>query len=131
LPFRRLVPLRIPSGWAVEFNNFVELESPGALSQSHRDAYLSQDLLRIRSMAPETWHTAGHAVHVGWFPDRDPAGAYTLSVETGAAVTVVELTTAHAPVIRDAVELCLNRLNEGAAPDFIQRLVDDATQGLS
>jgi hypothetical protein len=131
LAFRRLVPLRIPSGWAVVFNNFVDLEAPARLSPSDRDAYLGQDLLAIRSMAPETAHTAGHALYVGWFPERDPAGAYTLTVDTASDTTGIELTSPHAEVIRDAVELCLNRLNEGAGPEAIQGLIDEATRGLS
>jgi hypothetical protein len=64
---------------------------------------------------------------VGWFPERDPRGAYTLRAgRQEVAGTDIELTSAHPEVVRDAIELCLNRLNEGAPPAEIQRLLDEA-----
>jgi hypothetical protein len=129
VPFRRLVPLRIPSGWAVEFNNFAELDPPETLSAEDRDAYLSQDLLAIRSMARDDWPSSGYVLFVGWYPDGDPAGSYALRLSGAGAGSggEVHLDTVHAEIVRDAIELCLHRLNEGASPERIQQLLDDAT----
>lgn len=127
--FRPLVPLRIPSGWEVRFNNFVEIEDD--MDASERAAYLSQDLLSIRSTAPEGSPAAGWALDLGWRPDGDPDGAYRLVLLDPEGGRASGLESRHAEVARDAVAVCLNRLNEGAAPELIQGLLDDATKGLS
>ncbi len=115
--FRPLVPLRIPSGWLVVFNNLVELPSLETLTADERDAYLSQDLLSLQSSAP-----AGHVIDVGWRPDGDPSGSYRLRVVTEPGSTVaVRLDTRDLGAIRDAIELCALRLNEGMSVDAIQQ----------
>jgi hypothetical protein len=125
---RHLVPLRIPSGWAVEFNNFVELGRPESLSAGDRDAYLAQDLLSIRSTAPEGANASGLILDVGWRPDGDPAGRYLLQVvranwdETG-----IELASRRSEIIRDAIEVCLHRLNAGDPPQRVQQILVEAT----
>jgi hypothetical protein len=128
MAFRHLVPLRIPSRWAVDFNNLVELEAPEALSDADREAYLSQDLLSLRSTAPEGAHTSGLVVDVGWRPDGDPAGQYLLHVVgPGWDETGIELATRSLAVIRDAIELCLHRLNGGDPPARVQEILVEAT----
>jgi hypothetical protein len=127
--FRPLIPLRIPSGWEVRFNNFVEL--PGDLGARERAAYLSQDLLSIRSTAPEGAPTAGWELDLGWHPDGDPAGVYRLTLIDPDGRPAARLESVYAEVARDAVAVCLNRVNEGAGPELIQRLLNDATQSLS
>jgi len=127
--FRPLIPLRIPSGWEVGFNNFVELgDAPDA---QDRAAYLTQDLLSIRSTAPEGAPGAGWELDLGWRPDGDAAGAYRLVLVDAGGESRVRLESRHAEVIRDAVALCLNRLNEGTPAEQIQQLLDDATRDLS
>ena len=131
MPYRPLIPLRIPAGWEVRFNNFVELGRAGALGPEDRDAYLSQDLLAIRSTAP-AGPSAGYALDVGWSADGDPTGEYRLAVfAPGAQSAAIRLRSPSADVIRDAVAVCLNRLNEGAPVEKIQGLLDDATRHLS
>jgi hypothetical protein len=131
LPYRPLIPLRIPAGWEVRFNNFVELGPPEALAPEDRDAYLSQDVLAIRSTAP-AGPSAGYALDVGWSADGDPTGEYRLTVfGPGAQSAAIRLASSSAEVIRDAVAVCLYRLNEGAPPERIQGLLDDATRHLS
>jgi hypothetical protein len=131
LPYRPLIPLRIPAGWEVRFNNFVELGPIDALAPEDRDAYLSQDVLAVRSTAP-AGPSAGYALDVGWTADGDPTGEYRLAVfAPGAQSAAIRLESPSADVIRDAVAVCLNRLNEGASPELIQTLLDDATSHLS
>lgn len=128
MPFRLLVPLRIPSGWEVVFNNLVELPLVDALSAEERDAYLTQDLLSLRSSAPPGSPSAGLTIDVGWSPHGDAAGAYRLRVvgESWSDV-LIRLDSAHLEVIRDAIGLCASRLNEGSSAATIQALLDDAT----
>ena len=127
--FHPLIPLRIPSGWEVAFNNFVEL---GDVPDAHdRAAYLTQDLLSVRSTAPEDTPAAGWELDVGWYPDGDAGGAYRLVLVDADGEPAVRLESRHAEIVRDAVALCLNRLNEGAPADQIQQLLDGATRDLS
>ena len=115
----------------MRFNNFVELGPPETLGPEDRDAYLSQDVLAIRSTAP-AGPSAGYALDVGWSADGDPAGEYRLAVfRPGAESAAIRLASSSAEVIRDAVAVCLNRLNEGASPEKIQGLLDEATRNLS
>lgn len=118
--FRRLVPLRIPSCWEVAFNNFVELGDPEALDAAAREAYLSQDLLMLRSPR--------YVLELGWRPDGDPAGSYRLTVVTPDwENTGIELMTRGAPVVRDAIELILHGLNAGDTPEQMQAKLVEAT----
>lgn len=120
MPFRRLVPLRIPSSWEVTFNNFVEIDDPASLDAAERDAYLSQDLLSLRSPR--------YVLDLGWRPDGDPAGSYRLAVMTPEwEDTGIELVTRSAPVVRDAIELILHGLNAGDAVQRIQAKLTAAT----
>jgi hypothetical protein len=127
--FRPLVPLRIPSGWEVVFNNLVELPPVDALTALERDAYLAQDLLSLRSSAPAGSPSAGLTIDVGWSPDGDASGAYRLRVvgESWSDVAI-RLDSTHVEVIRDAIALCASRLNEGSSVATIQSLLDDATR---
>jgi hypothetical protein len=119
---RHLVPLRIPSGWAVEFNNFVELGPPRSLSAADRDAYLTQDLLSLRSNA------GGLILDVGWRPDGDPGGRYLLEVvRADGEETGIELASRRSEIIRDAIEVCLHRLNAGDSPKRVQQILVEAT----
>ena len=82
-----LVPLRIPAGWAVVFNIFVETADVAALSPADRDGYLSADLLSIEQLrfAGGRWETDrdGVLVDLGWSTPGDPAGEYVLTVLLG------------------------------------------------
>ena len=126
--FRPLVPLRIPSGWEVVFNNLVELPPVERLTAEERDTYLAQDLLSLRSSAPAGSPSAGYTIDVGWSPDGDASGSYGLRVVGKSwSDVVIHLDSAQVEVIRDAIGLCANRLNEGSSVATIQTLLDEAT----
>ena len=112
----RLVPLRIPAGWTVVTNAFVDIEDPGALTKDEQAAYLAQDLLQLR---------AGNLIlDVGWTPDGDPAGRYRLElVEAGWARTFVRLEHRSAGFIREAIDLCLAELARDADPESLEQLL--------
>jgi hypothetical protein len=83
--FRPLVPLRIPSGWAVVFNIFVELDEP--VTPWDVDAYLSDDILLIVPVVfSEGRWTSGHSgwlIDLGWSAPGDPVGEYVLTILNG------------------------------------------------
>ena len=75
----RLQPLRIPTGWVVEYNQFLDLD-PDASSLDHDSAVacFKQDLLQL--VLPRH----NRLVDVGWYPDGDLAGgAFRLVVYDG------------------------------------------------
>ena len=129
LQFYPLVPLRIPSGWEVSFNNLVELPPVESLTAEDRDAYLSQDLLSLQSRAPVGTPSAGYVIAVGWRPDGDPAGSYRLHViKESWSDIVVRFESVRLDVICEAIGLCASRLNEGARVDAIQAQLHDVTE---
>lgn len=83
---RPLVPLRIPTGWVVGFNRFVDLD-PDDLDPDEADAHLSQDLLWIEQVGfgePGWRRFEGRwTMDVGWYPDADVTGTYRLVVLPG------------------------------------------------
>jgi hypothetical protein len=112
----RLVPLRIPAGWTVVVNSFVEIDDPHALGQAERDALLSQDLLQLR---------AGDLIlDLGWTPDGDADGAYRLELVRGDwEETLLRFQAPAAETMRHAVELCLGQLARDADPASLQALL--------
>jgi hypothetical protein len=106
---RRLVPLRIPSGWTVVFNAFVEIEDARALDEAEREALLSQDLLQLR---------AGDLIlDLGWGPEGDAGGRYRLELARGDwDETLLRLEHPSAALMRDAIDLCLGQARPRRRP---------------
>jgi hypothetical protein len=72
---KSLQPLRIPSGWQISFNIFMEID-PLLQDINNFDPGLdfSQDLLQINNLQKDI------TVDLGWYPDHDPTGEYKISV---------------------------------------------------
>lgn len=96
----RLVPLRIPAGWTVVVNSFVE---------DATDELLSEDLLQLR---------AGE-LHLDLGFSR---GRYRLELTEGET-THVRLEHPSAEYVRAAVDLILAELARDAEPASLQRLL--------
>jgi hypothetical protein len=110
----RLVPLRIPAGWTVVVNSFVELDDPRRLSDAQREAHLSQDLLQLR---------AGDLfLDLGWAPEGDAGGRYRLALTEGEQ-THLRLENPSAEYVRNAIDLVLAELSRNAEPASLQRLL--------
>jgi hypothetical protein len=58
-----VMPLRIPTGWAVRYNGFFEAENPGLLE--------SQDLLWLEQVDSSTGVCTGLFVDLGWYGSRE------------------------------------------------------------
>jgi hypothetical protein len=109
---RRLVPLRLPAGWTVVTNAFVELDDPSTLTEAERTAHLAQDLLQLR---------AGDLIlDLGWVPDGDPNGHYRLELVRGNwDQTLLRLEHPSPAYMRDAIDLCLGELARDADPEAL------------
>ncbi|WZO98978.1 hypothetical protein EP7_000569 [Isosphaeraceae bacterium EP7] len=69
-----LQPLRIPAGWAVLSHDLREIDpSPEAFAGS----WLREDLLHLRNGRTDVF------VDVGWYPEGDPDGEYSVVVHRG------------------------------------------------
>jgi hypothetical protein len=66
-----LQPLRIPTGWKVEWNTFLDVE-PTFESGDHESMGFSEDLLQLSNK----WSSV--LLDLGWYPDCDPHGAFRL-----------------------------------------------------
>lgn len=82
------MPLRIPQGYAVCFNEFYDIVP---FSHSDKDfllvsGYFKEDILQISKMDVEDGRWIIPEEHLiidlGWYPDGDPDGQYTLKLAT-------------------------------------------------
>lgn len=119
-----LVPLRIPPGWAVLFNNFVELPPYEEMTPEDADAYLSDDLLSIAAVryGPDGWGTdpAGAAIDLGWTPAADVGGRYTLTALVGGwDEPIAVFQHRDRDLVRRAIDAALGALLPGAPVDRV------------
>jgi hypothetical protein len=119
-----LVPLRVPSGWAVVFNTFVDLPDFDALDAQDADAYLSQAILSIVATrtTPDGWQASpdGAAVFLGWLPDGDVTGSYVVTVVVGdLAQPTTVFRHRDRDLIRRAIEVALATMLPGVTVDAL------------
>jgi hypothetical protein len=85
--FPPLFPLRIPSGWAVIFNIFVDLSTSEEINKELADRYLSDDILSIEQvrLVDGRWQTIsdGAIIDLSWTKPGDPNGLYSLNILRG------------------------------------------------
>lgn len=74
----KLMPLRIPTSWAITYNSFLDV-SPGG---DHHAWYFTEDLLQMEKMDLKDgkWILLPNAtlIDLGWYPDGDLQGSYRL-----------------------------------------------------
>lgn len=126
---RELLPLRIPNGWAVIFNNFVEFDELEDLDPMEVESYLSQDILTISQFRPTEsgWATTpqGLILDVGWRPDGDLSGEYRMRVVDVDWDVKLRFEHRSPRVVRYAVETCLRLLSEGTAVGDVAAYIRD------
>jgi hypothetical protein len=115
-----LMPLRIPSGWAVTYNvYFAEVPMEVHDGRIVNFEYFKEDLLTIRQLTVSDGHhevdRAGWLLDLGWYPDADPGGAYTLTLVRGQWTdgVVLRVRARDAQTIRSAIERALDGLLRG------------------
>ena len=124
----RLVPLRVPSGWAVLLNHFAE-EDPVVVGDSIiNDLYFSEDILWIHSMrlAGDNFELEleGYSLDLGWYPASDPNGKYKLRfMRRNWENIIVETESVNRQEIRAVAELCLSLASEGIEDAELSRKI--------
>ncbi|MEV0775071.1 hypothetical protein [Streptomyces sp. NPDC050428] len=129
---RALVPLRIPSGWAVLFNIFVEFPDDDPPTPAEVSAYLSEDILLVQ---PVSYTGSGWAVDtdpsrwfidLGWYSSGDPDGTYRLClVRDGWNEVPVRFEHRDCHAVQKAFNTLTAMLAEGSGTELIARVLDD------
>jgi hypothetical protein len=78
-----LIPLKVPSGWAVLYNQCFNNEDMIVLKgKIQNDISFKEDILSIAQVeyidSEYRILNSGYWVDLGWYPDRDPSGQYRL-----------------------------------------------------
>lgn len=118
---RKPVPLRISSGWAVVFNIFVEWSREDPADVAEAMSFLSEDILSVEQVrgvgGGRATDPGGTIIDLGWAPNGDIDGEYTLSVLRGGwDGDVVELQHPDWRVVRDALDLTFAKLVGNRSP---------------
>ncbi len=117
-----ILPLRIPSGFAVCYNRFHDVEPMTREDSSvlKNWDYFTQDLLQITKMEMSEGKWAmpvqqKYVINLGWYPDGEKDGAYTLTVEWGSEkgdwVTKREFSSPDRFEIRETLESWMKEMS--------------------
>ena len=126
----RLYRLRLPGGCAVTYNSaFADVPMEVRDGQIVNFDYHKEDLLMIRQITTRSgdWQIdpAGWLVDLGWYPDSDPEGAYTINVVRGNWDELLfRVTNRDGEIIRTAIERILDGLTRGQAIPLLCAAVD-------
>lgn len=123
--YSKLVPLNIPSGWAIIHNAFGD-EDPlirdGGIVNFH---FYNEDLLLIKPITLEGTSTTvdqqGYTFKLGWFPHGNPHGCYRLTLWKGEAEgAVFQYESRERQTIRRVIERCFQLMMNGVHADQIE-----------
>jgi hypothetical protein len=129
--YKQLVPLRIPSGWAIVHNSFGDVDPVICDGVIANNEFYNEDLLSIESILfdGESWATdkSGYLLDVGWYPDSDPQGSYRLTLLRGGWDNIIaELKSIEREKIREWIEVCLDLILQGIEGEALLRLINSA-----
>lgn len=121
-----LVPLRIPSRWAVIRNHFVDEDPVIRDGRFVNNEYFTQDVLSIETLRyePGRWvnNRGGHIIDLGWYPDSDPNGQYRFVLLRGDWDNVIaQIESRDRQVIRLAIENAMEMVRQGIDDAEISR----------
>ena len=123
-----LMPLRIPSTWAILHNSFGD-EDPIVRDESIVNSeYYNEDLLWIQRIQPTStnWVTDpnGHILDLGWYPDADPKGTYRITLIRGNwSNELLKYESKERQKIRAIIERCLDLIIQGIGDQEIPHLL--------
>jgi hypothetical protein len=108
----KLMPLKIPSTWAVIYNSFADEDLIIQDKRISNSNFYQEDLLSIERIffVDNIWHTLpmGHVLDLGWYPGADPNGRYRLTLLRGDWDNVIlQFESKDRQRIREVVEQCL------------------------
>jgi hypothetical protein len=133
------VRFQLPASWAVCYNSFGDEDMRVADVSIENFWYYKEDLLWLQSMRstknPDSCYEldpAGWLVDVGWYPDSDPNGAYSLHVfrldpeEDGWPIDPPQFRSRNRYQIRAVLEYIVNHIAHPGdnAETSRQRMVD-------
>ncbi len=72
----KLQPLRIPAGWEVVLNKFLEIDIENCLANNKNWIDFTEDITYLRRKSRK--YKIG--IDLGWYPDTDPQGAFHVKV---------------------------------------------------
>lgn len=72
----KLQPLRIPSGWEIVFNKFLEIDVKDCLVDDENWLDFTEDITYIKRKNKK--YDVG--IDLGWYPDADPQGEFHVKV---------------------------------------------------
>jgi len=127
--YTKLVPLKIPGGWAVIHNSFGD-EDPVLLNGAIvNDEFYNEDLLSIERLHfnGTDWVMAqnGHVLDLGWYPESAPQGCYRLALLRGDwNNVVVRFESREREKIRAVIERCFDLVTQGVDDQDISRLIE-------
>jgi hypothetical protein len=140
-----LMRLQVPPQWAICYNQFFDVAPVVEDGEQLNDTYFKEDLLWMQSMrssatpdVPYEVDPGGWLADIGWYPEGEPAGAYSLHLfrldpaEDAWPAAPPRFRSPNRFLIRSVLEYVLARLHAGEAAEGsperlleLQRLHDD------
>lgn len=123
--YSKLVPLNIPSGWAIVHNAFGD-EDPlirdGGIVNSH---FYNENLLVIKPINLEGTSSSidqqGYTFQLGWYPHGNPNGCYRFTLLKGDVEgAVFQYESREREAIRRAIERCFQLITKGVRAENIE-----------
>lgn len=131
--YLKLVPLHIPSGWAVVHNAFGD-EDPlvrnGWIANTH---FYNENLLLIQPIKFEktsaTLDTKGYTFKLGWYPHGNPHGSYQFSLwKQDFTGPVVHYESRTRDIIRQVIQGCFQLIGREIEPEKFQTEFDNTAR---
>lgn len=129
--YPKLVPLNIPSGWAVTHNSFGDEDPFIQDGRIINEQFYSENLLVIQSLQLNgtDWmiNRNGYTLKLGWYPHANPNGGYRLNLVQGADQSEgIEFTATSRDKIRQMIERCFHLIQQGVEQEEIKWTLDQA-----
>ncbi|WP_330454931.1 MULTISPECIES: hypothetical protein [unclassified Streptomyces] len=127
---RKLMPLRVPAGWAILFNTFVEFPPHEPPTPAEIEAFRGEDILSAQRIiyTDDGWKVdmSAHVIDLGWYPGGDADGRYRLCLaRDGWNDIPVQFEHRDCYVIRNAFDTLTRMLSEGKRLSLIARVLAD------
>ncbi|MCA1993416.1 MAG: hypothetical protein LDL41_15455 [Coleofasciculus sp. S288] len=131
--YRQLVPLSIPSGWAIIYNSFGDEDPIISNGSIVNDEFYGEDLLSIEPIRfnGTNWITdrTGYAFDLGWYPESDPDGCYRLTLIRGDWNNVViQFESKKRHEVSQVIKQCFDLIAQGVDEQEISRLIELETK---
>ncbi|AMW31309.1 MAG: hypothetical protein P5702_07535 [Limnospira sp. PMC 1291.21] len=126
----QLVPLHIPSGWAILHNSFGDVDPVIEHGYIINGEFFNENLLSAKPIEfnGTDWVTVGdgYLLQLGWYPEYRPEGCYRLTVSQGSGdqKIVVKYESKEREEIRQVLQRCLGWVSRRVGIDEIGSLLE-------